>query len=227
MKNTQPDHTKNSLGNELLLWGLASVLSCCAAVGGAYAASTLGGWRLSLEGFAVAAALILSLTWGSWASLVWTENRAVRVAMKFATLIPSLLMLAAGIIGFYAIPGRWFIWAGLFLMSAATLTAAITLSSDRIMRMKYTPGSTKYLFGFFVFPVLTTIAAIAVAYLAISFITQDFASFCRPSSWRSLFRLSTFMISMMSTVLITTFLPAAISRSCRNLAAKIDGSSRE
>lgn len=226
MKNTQPDHTKNSLGNELLLWGLASVLSCCAAVGGAYAASTLGGWRLSLEGFAVAAALILSLTWGSWASLVWTENRAVRLAMKCVTLIPSLLLLGAGVVGFYMVPGRWFIWAGLFAMSAATLTSAVTLSSDRIMRMRYAPGSTKYLFGFFVFPVLTTIAAAGVAYLAINFVTADFISYCRPSSWRSLFRLSTFMVTMMSTVLITTFLPAAISRGCRNIAAKIDSKPR-
>ncbi len=227
MKNTQPDHTKNSLGNELLLWGLASVLSCCAAVGGAYAASALGGWRLSLESFAVFAAVILSLTWGTWASLVWTDNRAVRLAMKCVTLTPSLLMLAAGVVGFYVIPGRWFVWSGLFVMSAATLTAAITLSSDRIMRMKYSPGSTKYLFGFFVFPLITTLAAAGVAYVAVNFVTQDFDSLWHPSSWRSLFKLSTFMITMMSTVLITTFLPAAISRSCRNFAAKIDSNPRK
>lgn len=226
MNSKQPGHTRNSPGNELLLWVLASILSCCAAVGGAYAAATLGGWSLSLEGFAVFAAALLSLTWGSWASLVWTENRAVRFAIKAVTLVPGLLLLGGGILGYYLIPGRWFVWTGLFLMSASTLTAAITLSSDRLMRMKNTPGSTKYLFGFFVFPVLTTLAAAGVAYLAITFITQDFSSFCRPSSWRSLFKLSTFMLTSMSTVLITTLLPAAISRACRQIAAKIDSPRR-
>ncbi|MBA2662317.1 MAG: hypothetical protein H0U74_08475 [Bradymonadaceae bacterium] len=214
MKTHKRTDGKKSFWTELLMWALASTLSSTLVVGGVYLTSSMLEWGMTLRTFALLGAALLSLTWGSWASLIWTENRALRVVMEALTIVPGILILAMGLLGLYIGWGSWYLWAGLLVPSAGTIAAALLLSNDTVMRMKTTPGSLKYLLGFTLFPAATALSAAAIAYLWWGFVTRPVES-----DWRSLLNVASFMVSVLSIALVTTVIPAMVSRTCRQLAA--------
>lgn len=201
---------------EILLWNAANVL--CLLIPSAVVflvGKELLGWGPGYMSFYLTSTVLATLTWGSWASLVWTRNRALRGGMQFTTLLPGVLTVGAGGLGLWVGFGAWFIWAGLIAAGVGMLGAALALV--RYFRpVNREPSASAYLFGFGVYPLATTAAGLAVGTLWYNFVTNPTSG-----DWRSIVSVATLYVTVLAMALISTVIPAVFSSGLRKVSGDL------
>ena len=201
---------------ELFLWNVANILCVALPTAATYFIGTaILGWGPAYLSFYLTSALLVTLTWGSWAGRVWTRNRAIRAGMLATTLIPGAITMAIGGIGLWVGFGAWYLWAGIIGAGVGTIAAAIGLA--RYFRPdNVEPRVTQYLLGLFVYPVVTTAAAFAVASLWYNYVTNPASG-----DWRDIVSIATVYVTVLASVLISTVIPAALSSGLRKLSGDV------
>lgn len=199
---------------ELFLWNIANVV-CIALPTAAtfFIGKDVLHWGAGYMSFYVTSAVLVTLTWGSWAGLVWTRNRAIRGGMLATTLIPGLLTIAGGAVGLWTGFGAWFLWLGLIGAGVGTIAAAIGLA--RFFRpLHREPKLSSYVFGLAVYPLATTVVSLAIGALWYNFVTN-------PSSgdWRDIVSIATLYVTVIASALISTVIPATLSSALRKVSS--------
>ncbi len=195
---------------EVTLWTLANALSLLVAGGLTYlTVRHFLDWSPSSTSVAVSAALLLSLTWGSWASLVWTKTKALRRIQEVLTLVPGLLLVLIGGLGIYSgIGGRLF-W-GLWMLSGAGVIGAplvlLKLNHNKIGTRKYSIP-----LGLIAYPLLTTILSLLIWSLW-------YVNIRDLENWRALLQMATLVTTITGVALTTTIIPSIISTSLRRVS---------
>lgn len=210
--------TLKSFFVESALWNLSNLV--CVGLPVALTYVVLHGWLdrpapVALGMMAVVATL--TSTWGSWASLVWTQNRVLRSAQRLLTLVPGLALIGLAGMAFYV--GRGGLLFKLVLLGGGVGTlAASAMLSRQISRIQVADTRLRFLMGMVVYPVLTTVAAGAVGYLWYVFVTNPLQT-----DWRFLLSFAFFAVSSLAAALVSTGIPATTSLVCRRL---LDGGRR-
>lgn len=197
---------------EILLWNVANVICIALPTAATYFIGSSLGWGPGYLSFFVPLAILSTVTWGSWAALVWTKNRGLRSGMKATILLPGLLTLLAGGAGLWVGFGAWWWYAGIIGAGVGQMAAGIGLARFfRPVRRK--PAPANYFFGLLVYPLATTALALGVAAMWYTFVTS-------PSSgdWRDIISVATLYVSVLASALITTVIPSLMSSSLRKVA---------
>ena len=201
--------TKKALGfvGELGLWGLANLICLALPLALVFFLGTQvlkwSPWRISLY---MVLAGVMTSTWGSWATLVWTRSRGLRSVQQFMTTIPGIVAMAAGGGLLYVFPSRWFISAGFIASGIGMIAAAIVLAGG-VFTKNQAPSKLQYLFGLLVYPLTTTALGGAVASVWYMFLNRPALT-----GWKDLLSISTLMITVMAMALVSTVIPAVCSR---------------
>lgn len=199
---------------ELALWNIANVI--CIALPTAltfFVGKEILGWGPGYLSFYVTSAVLVTLTWGSWAALVWTKNRGIRGGMRATTVLPGILTMLAGGAGLWAGFGAWYMWAGLIGAGGGMIAAAIGLAKF-FQPVRREPSTASYVFGLAVYPLATTAVSLGVAALWYSFVTSPTSG-----DWRDIVSIATLYTTVIATALISTVIPAIISSGLRKVAA--------
>jgi hypothetical protein len=171
----------------------------------------LGRWPLVLF---VTAAAVVSMTWGSWAAMLWAEHPVSLVPIRGTTLAPGLAMLAFGVGGLYVgFVGIW-VWAVVCASAVGTLAIALCLWPRRVRISNLEAGYSRYIVGFTVFPVITSLLAALVARTWYIFATSSASMGWDPRDWLDV---ATVFTTILAIELCTTALPAVVSRACQEL----------
>lgn len=196
---------------EIALWILANTLSLIVAGGLTYL--TLRHfleWSPAKTSTAVTFSLLLSLTWGSWASLVWTKTKALRRIQEVLTLIPGLLLILIGGAGLYfGILGSRLFWV-LWMISGAGVVATplilLKLNHNKIGTRKYSIP-----LGLIAYPIITAVLSLLIWSVWYSNIRDG-------GNWRSLFQMATLVTTIIGVALTTTIIPSIISTNLRRVS---------
>jgi hypothetical protein len=214
-KTPQPTTPVKSFLTESALWTLSNTLGVAVPVAAIYVGlHVFLGVSMTKVSLAMSAGALLTLTWGSWASLVWAKNRMLRASMQMMTVIPGILLLLLAGLGFYIGRGSILFWLALLSSGAGTVAASFMLARN-VGALSVDDSPTGLLAGFGVFPMLATGAAGGVGYLWYVFVSNPLAT-----DWRSMFSLSFFFVTTLAIVLISTVVPAVTTLVCRRLAAR-------
>ncbi len=198
---------------ELTLWGIANLLCMGLATTAVYLVGTnVLDWGPAKLSFFLPLTAILSSSWGSWSSMVWARNRAIRGAMYASAAIPGVLMILSGGLGLWVGFGAWFIWATFILGGLAMIGATSALCRQFNPRTHSVPALSS-LYGLLVHPILTLATTGFVGAVWYNFVSNPI-----DGSWRDLISVATLMASLLAIALTTTVIPAATSTVCRKLA---------
>ena len=162
-------------------------------------------------------AAVVTATWGSWSSQIWTRNRVLRSAMRVVSLLPGIFLMVVAGFGVYLNFSSVLIWIGLFATGAATIALAWMLGS-RLARGRADSAYVGRATGILLFPLGATGMAGVVGYLWFNF----FASRAELLDWGWLFNLSTYAVTTLAFVLVSTVVPASMSLLSRRLVAPSD-----
>lgn len=201
---------------ELFLWNIANVVCIAIPTGLTYfVGREYLGWGPGAMSFFITSALLVTLTWGSWAGLVWTRNRAIRGGMLATTLIPGLFTVAGGAVGLWVGFGVWYLWAGLIGAGIGTIAAAVGLS--RYFRPVHRePKPSSFIFGLLVYPLATTALAFGVGALWYNYVTTPASG-----DWRDLVNIATLYVTVIASALCSTVIPAVMSSGLRKVAGDL------
>ena len=199
---------------EWLLWGVANLICMALPLGALYVVgSQLLGWSPWTMSLYLSLGAALTATWGSWATLVFTRSRALRGLQQLVTTTPGLLMLVGAVALFWAWPARWLVAATLLVAGVGNLALSLLLTGGLFTRNQ-APSRLQYLLGAVAFPVATTGVSGLVATLWYMFMHRG-----APAGFKELFSVATLMISIMAFALISTVIPAGMSRLARHASA--------
>ncbi|MFU8804547.1 MAG: hypothetical protein ACNA8W_12110 [Bradymonadaceae bacterium] len=210
---------KSSIWAECLLWTLSSTVLVILAAAGTYIAGSIFQWGIAVTVVGAMCAGLFALTWGSWGSLIWSRRRAVRAGIESVTIVPGLLILALGFVGLYVGVGKMYLWLSLIVPSAGTVAVALLLARQSNRLTVGTGISTRWrhILAWTLFPLITLGAAGLVGYLWLSYVTRPVSA-----DWRSLFNMASFMVSVLAMALITTVIPAMVSRLCCEISTRLE-----
>ncbi len=204
---------------EATLWTLSNVICMGVALGALFlVGSTLLGWGPARMGMYMSIAAVLTSTWGSWASLIWTRNRGLRSLQQAVTTIPGISIFAFGVVLMYLGLGKWMIGLA-FAISGLGLIAVSVLLAGGFFSKNEAPSRLQVLLGLTAYPLATTIAAGGIASLWYTFVMTPTGGGL--GSLRSLFTLATLFTSIIASALISTVLPSLLSRGTREVSAQI------
>lgn len=202
---------------EFALWILSSLFLTAMALLAMGSAKTLLGWSDAQWLASSVLVVILSATWGSWASLIWTRSRALRALMVALASFPALLMIVVGVWAFIHMPENRYIWSwGWVLLAAHGVggAAMVALLGARSI-LEQTPlwlRSRRLALGWTLYPILITLGSVALVagtfYLMPDLIGGSHASMESFLRW---------LIPSQALILLTTALPALSSEICRKL----------
>ena len=196
------------LVSESAVWMSANLMCTGVALLIAYLAATLSGSGSAFLASILAVVGVVSLTWGSWISLSWSRSLPLRAGMKGITLVPGLLLLTAGGVGFYVGLGSVLSW--IILIASAVGTLAVTILLWRYMpRAAAERNKGNLAVGFFLYPIATSLGSAVVGWLWMYFISNPFRT-----DWRELLSMATVVVTVLAIELTTTVIPAAFSMVC-------------
>lgn len=202
-------------GGELALWSLANVLCMGVPAALVYAVgSEVMLWGKAQTVTYVIASLLLTATWGSWGTLIWTRSRVLRSVQQGMTLLPGVLTVAAGALLAYTGFGKFLVGLGMLGAGIGMLVSAVLLTGG-LFTANALPNWRQIVYGLTIYPVATSVFGGGVAAAWHWFVMGG-----GNQSWRSLFTVATLMVTVMAVSLITTVIPAALSRASRELAAR-------
>lgn len=203
---------------ESALWMAANVVCTAAALLTTYVAVQFlaGGGAVLASFLAVAGAV--SLTWGSWISLSWTQSIPLRAAMKGITLVPGLLLLTAAGTGLYIGLGSLLAWLALVGSAIGTLAVSVLLW-QYIPRATAQKSTSNLLVGLLAYPFATATTSSVVGWLWLWFLTDTIYT-----DWRALLSFATIMVTILAVELASTVLPAAFSMVSTQTSALLEES---
>ena len=213
-KATQP-----SVLGELALWLMVGIFSTAMALVAMLGAKYILGWS-EVEWLAGSIVIGLgSLTWGSWAALLWTRSRVLKTMMLLIVLIPGLVMLVLGGWAFLTIPdnpfvGRWG-WAIVAAHGAGALAVVALLGGPKVFASVEVQElrPRQLVIGWTLYPVVVAGAGLLVV-VAAFFLMPDLFVHCGATAEKVV---SQWVVVSQAAVLLTTVLPAAASTFCDRL----------
>lgn len=202
-----------SFMGELGLWGLANTL-CLAVVGGTLygVGSGLLGWNPFKLSILMTLGLLLTATWGSWATLIWTRSRGLRAVQQAMTMGPGVLTLALGGVLLYMGFGAWYI-AALVIAAGLGMSMAAVVMAGGVFTKNSEPSRLQYLLGVALFPLMATMLAGLVTFACLNFMPNPLWN-----NLQSFLSLGTMMTFIMASTLVSTIIPALCSRACQELS---------
>lgn len=204
-----------TVASELIAWIFANVICVVAAVTAVFVIGEFAGWGQGLKTFYVSAIAVASLTWGSWAALVWTRTRPIRVWMRFSTAIPGAITLAIGGLGAYVGVGALFAWIAIMLAGIGMMAAALILAR-RFGAQAASDPKRGLAIGLGLFPPIAVALSLVTGSLWYQFINNPMAG-----DWRSLLSIATVVVSILAMALISTVIPAVASSFCQHLCQRL------
>jgi len=202
----------------MTLWTLANVISVSVAALLTYlTCKNILGWSAPKTASALSFSLLISLTWGTWASLVWTKTKALRRIQEVVILIPGVALILVGGFGFYVGIGTRLLWMVWILAGAGVISIPLILL--KLNHNKIGIHTFSLPLGLLVYPLLTAIASMFVWGLWYGYIMNRL-----PVDWRSLISIATVFVSVISVALTTTIIPSLISTSLRRLSISLEQS---
>jgi hypothetical protein len=210
---------KSTIGKtilELVLWNVSNVL--CLLIPSAavfFIGKEFLHWGPGFLSFYMTATVLATLTWGSWAALVWTKNRALRGGMQATTLLPGIITVIAGGFGFWVGFGAWYLWLGMVAAGIGMVAAAVALV--RYFRpVTREPGAASYVFGLGVYPLMTTALSLGIGSMWYNYVTSPAGD-----DWRNLDSIATLYVTVIALALVSTVIPAAVSSGLRKFSADV------
>jgi hypothetical protein len=210
---------KSALGKtilELVLWNVSNVL--CLLIPSAavfFIGKNVLHWGPGFLSFYMTATVLATLTWGSWAALVWTRNRALRGGMQATTLLPGIITVVVGGFGFWVGVGAWYLWFGIIGAGVGMTAAAVALV--RFFRPVHRdPTTASYAFGLGVYPLITTVLSLGIGSMWYNYITSPVGE-----DWRKLVSIATVYVTVLALSLVSTVIPAAVSSGLRKVSGDV------
>lgn len=206
-----------NLLRELLLWGVANTICMGLPLAGVFLYGThVARWHPALLAAAMTLTAILSATWGSWGTLVWTRNRLLRALQQGVTTLPGIAMGGLAGLLFYVSLGKWYLALICGAAGVGMIVTAVYLAGGFFSKNE-TPGPRQYVTGLLMYPVVTTLAS------ALTFALWKSVGMSLPLELAAklpipnlpipkLISLSTLLTGTMAAALITTIIPAAASK---------------
>lgn len=206
---------------ELALWGLAGLFLTALALMAVTTAKYLVGWTESQWIAASVAVGAMSLTWGSWASLVWTRSRVLKTLMVAVVVIPAAAMMLVGGWAFLNVPENRWIWKWGWLIVAGHGLGALAATlyicgrglvskagEDRQVRAR------QLVLGWLVFPLIVVGASTGVVAAMLALMPEMVAG----GGDGVIETLTRWIVPSQAVILITTLLPAGAASLCERLA---------
>lgn len=204
---------------EMALWLVAGMFLSLLSLAATSSGKLLFGWS---EGEWIATSLIagaLSLTWGSWAALLWTRSRSLKTLMLTVMLIPGLLMVAGGLWAFVALPENRWIWRWGWLIIAGHGVGAVAialmvggrkvLASAQALEVR----ARQLAVGWTLYPIAVVGASLAVLVVAMALMPDLFEGGMTLAE-----TLARWTVPAQAMVLLSTAVPAAAHKLCDRLA---------
>ncbi len=198
---------------EIFAWIVANVLCVVVATGAvAFLGKEFLGWGPARLSFYVTAMALASLTWGSWAALIWTKSRPLRAGMRGSTITPGIITIAIGGFGAYVGVGALPLWIGVMISGLAMIVVSTGLS--KTVGMQASPNRWVGLaVGGLGFPLLTTAVAVGAGGMWYNFVNASFQD-----DFRSLASVATVMVTILAMALISTVIPSIVSSTLQRLS---------
>ena len=201
---------------EIPLWILANII--CSAIPTAavyHFGTTVLGWSQVQTGFYMSAMLLVTMTWGSWAALVWSRSRAIRIGLRASTVLPGLITFGIGLAGLWTGFGALYAWAIIMAAGLGTSVAAVALSKSLGVRPSKI-GPSNMLAGLLAFPVVTTIISGLIGSVWYRFVTHP-----ADGNWRSLVSFGAVMVTVLAIALISTVIPSVTSSFAQRISERL------
>lgn len=219
---------KPSLLVEIALWCAASVVMIGAAVMGLHLFMHTDVPAPAADlGYALVATM-LTLTWGSWAALIWSKRRVARTLMGLSVVVPGLVMAVFGFWAFAHMPELIKVWRpGLLVVGVhgvgAALFSAVMLGQPAMRGARHDEALDRALrarelaAGWLLYPLLTfgCGAAIAMSVMGWSSLGTISETLTSPARW---------IAAAMALSVYTTVSPASAAILCRRVARAVRAS---
>lgn len=212
----RPSKRPSAIG-ELALWVLAGLFLSALSLVAMSGVKFLFGWSEAQWIVASIAVGAASVTWGSWAALLWTRSRVLKALMLLVVLLPGIAMVIVGAWGFLTLPENRWIWKWGWLIVAGHGVGAIVmtalLGAPKLIGQQIAARRPRQLaLGWTLYPILVvagSVAVVATTFLLLpDLFIDDHAPLGAVARW---------MVPSMAVVLLTTALPAAASQLCDRL----------
>lgn len=206
-----------SVIGEWALWILASIFLSGLALMAMGSARYLFDWSDSQWIASSVAVGLFSATWGSWAALIWTRNRALRSLMIGFALLPGVVLVVVGVWAFIYMPENRWVWRWGWLIFAGHGLGAVVMTVLLGGRglFKKAPlwiRSRRLAIGWTLYPILIVVGSVALVATTFALLPDLVAG-----SDDTLETLARWIIPSQALVLLTTGLPALSAHICRRL----------
>ncbi len=207
-----------SVLGELALWVLAGLFMSALALVSMTGVKFLLGWGETEWIVASIAIGIASLTWGSWAALLWTRSRVLKTLMLLVVLLPGIAMAVVGGWAFLTLPENRWIWKWGWLIVAGHGVGAVVMTAlvgGRQLMANYASAQIRprqLAVGWTLYPLLVVSGGIFV--VVASFVLMP-DLFCDTQNTMGV--IAHWIVPSLAVVLLTTALPAAASQICDRL----------
>lgn len=217
MIKEQSNKSPSAIG-EFFLWVLVGIFSSAMALVAMTGAKYLLGW--SETEWIVASVVVgaCSLTWGSWAALLWTRSRVLKTLMMLLVVLPGIAMAALGVWAFFAMPENRWIWRWGWLIVAGhgvgSVAVAVLVGGRRLFR-RSTPDwlrPRQLVVGWTLYPVAVVGASVAVVVVAFALWPDLLTGADAP-----LEVVAHWIVPSQALALLTTVVPATTSALCDRL----------
>ncbi len=203
---------------EFALWILVGLFATAMALVAMTGAKYLLGWNEAQWIAATAVVGACSITWGSWAALLWTRSRVLKTMMVAVTILPAVLMLAGAIWAFFAMPENPWVWRwGWLIVGGHGLGALAVVGVVGGRKLFASSASAKLrprqlVIGWTFFPLVVvagSVGVVAVTWALLpDLLTCEMTPLAAVAYW---------VIPSQALVLLTTVLPAGTAEVCDRL----------
>lgn len=209
--------TPSALG-EWALWTLATLFMSALALLAVGTAKYLLGWTNPQWALVSVVAGLLSLTWGSWAAMLWTHSKVLKTLMVAVATVPGLVMLVAGGWVFVNMPDNPVFWKWGWAVVAAHGAGALAFSLFICLRglvgcqFNSTGRNRRLAVGWTLYPLVVVVGTVGIIVVEFTLLPQFVAD--ADSTMASLAR---WTIACQGLALLTTVLPAGTAYLCHRL----------
>lgn len=206
---------------ELALWVLAGVFMSAMALMAVGTARYVLGWDDNQWIVASVAVGTLSLTWGSWASLLWTRSRVLKTLMVAVVVIPGIAMLLVGGWALFNVPENRWIWKWGWLIvalhGAGALAFSLYVCSRGLIGAEFVPElrGRRLAMGWTLFPMIVVGGSLAIVAAFFAWMPDVVAGGDGVAEV-----VARWTLPSQAVVLLTTVLPAGAAYLCHRLTLR-------
>ena len=203
---------------EFALWMLAGLFVSPLGLMAVGTAKYLLGWSDTQWVVGSVAVGVLSLTWGSWAALLWTRSRVLQTLMIAAVVVPAILMIIAGGWAFINIPDNRWVWKWGWLIlaghGAGALAVALYVCSRGLVGASTSAmvRSRQLVVGWTLYPLVVVFSGVGIIAATYALLPNLLAG-----DDGLLHTLAIWVVPSQGLALVTTVIPAAAAHLCDRL----------